>query len=69
MPHDHSKNLCTYEAATPEMIDGAIKSTLAAQKEWESLPWNDRAAIFLKAADLVAGKYRCVDSSFVSRLR
>ena len=36
----------------------AIEGALAAKKEWEALPWNDRAAIFLKAADLVSGKYR-----------
>jgi 1-pyrroline-5-carboxylate dehydrogenase len=31
---------------------------MAAKTDWESLPWDDRAAIFLKAADLVSGKYR-----------
>lgn len=36
----------------------AIDGALAAKAEWESMPWNDRAAIFLKAADLVSGKYR-----------
>ena len=36
----------------------AIEGALAAKKEWEALPWNDRAAIFLNAADLVSGKYR-----------
>lgn len=36
----------------------AIDGALAAKVEWEAMPWNDRAAIFLKAADLVSGKYR-----------
>lgn len=31
---------------------------MKAKSTWENLPWNDRAAIFLKAADLVSGKYR-----------
>lgn len=36
----------------------AIESALAAKSTWESLPFADRAAIFLKAADLISGKYR-----------
>ncbi|ORX36362.1 delta-1-pyrroline-5-carboxylate dehydrogenase [Kockovaella imperatae] len=58
MPHDHAKHLCTYHTATPEIVDSAIKGALAGKQEWEEMPWADRAAIFLKAADLVAGKYR-----------
>ena len=58
MPHDHASHLCTYHTATPEIVDSAIKGALAGKEEWESMPWADRAAIFLKAADLVAGKYR-----------
>jgi 1-pyrroline-5-carboxylate dehydrogenase len=42
------------EATASTAIDGA----LAAKEEWESMPWNDRAAIFLKAADLVSKKYQ-----------
>ena len=58
MPHDHANHLASYHAATPEIVEGAIKDALAAKEAWEELPWADRAAIFLKAADLVAGKYR-----------
>jgi len=58
MPHDHANHLASYHAATSEMVEGAIKDALAAKDAWEELPWADRAAIFLKAADLVAGKYR-----------
>jgi len=36
----------------------AIEDALAAKGEWENMPWHDRAAIFLKAADLISGKYR-----------
>ena len=50
--------MARYHSATPEIIDSAIKSALKAKQEWESMPWNDRAAIFLKAADLLSGKWR-----------
>ena len=58
MPHNHGQNLCTYHSATPETVQSAIDGALAAKPEWEDMPWADRAAIFLKAADLLAGKYR-----------
>lgn len=58
MPHDHASHLCTYHAATPGMVDDAIKGALAGKSAWEEMPWADRAAIFLKAADLIAGRYR-----------
>ncbi|PPR04647.1 hypothetical protein CVT24_011865 [Panaeolus cyanescens] len=58
MPHDHSRHLCTYHEADDATVASAIDGALAAKSEWESLPWSDRAAIFLKAADLVSGKYR-----------
>ena len=58
MPHDHAKHLCTYHQADEATVAAAIDGALAAKKEWEAMPWNDRAAIFLKAADLVRGKYR-----------
>ncbi|KAF5388284.1 hypothetical protein D9615_000828 [Tricholomella constricta] len=58
MPHDHARHLCAYHEADKATVASAIEGSLAAKAEWESMPWNDRAAIFLKAADLVAGKYR-----------
>ncbi|KAJ8072850.1 1-pyrroline-5-carboxylate dehydrogenase [Marasmius tenuissimus] len=58
MPHDHANNICTYHEADPDTVAKAIDGALAAKAEWESIPWNDKAAIFLKAADLVSGKYR-----------
>jgi 1-pyrroline-5-carboxylate dehydrogenase len=58
MPHDHARHLCTYHGADQTTVAAAIDGALAAKAEWESMPWNDRAAIFLKAADLVSGKYR-----------
>ncbi|KAF7291018.1 Delta-1-pyrroline-5-carboxylate dehydrogenase [Mycena chlorophos] len=58
MPHDHARNICSYHEADSATVTQAIEGALAAKAEWEALPWNDRAAIFLKAADLVSGKYR-----------
>ncbi|KAK0190404.1 delta-1-pyrroline-5-carboxylate dehydrogenase [Armillaria mellea] len=58
LPHDHANHLCTYHEADPATIASAIDGALAAKAEWEGMPWADRAAIFLKAADLVSGKYR-----------
>lgn len=58
LPHDHANHLCTYHEADPATLDLAIAGALGAKAEWEAMPWNDRAAIFLKAADLVSGKYR-----------
>jgi 1-pyrroline-5-carboxylate dehydrogenase len=58
VPADHSKRLCEYHEADPATLSAAIDGALAGKEAWETLPWNDRAAIFLKAADLVSGKYR-----------
>ena len=58
MPHDHARHLCTYHEAGEAEVTAAIEGALAAKAEWESMPWPDRAAIFLKAADLVSKKYR-----------
>jgi 1-pyrroline-5-carboxylate dehydrogenase len=57
-PSDHAKHLCEYHEADQATVARAIDGALAAKSAWESLPWSDRAAIFLKAADLVSGKYR-----------
>jgi len=47
-----------YHEADEATVAKAIEGALAAKADWEGMPWNDRAAIFMKAADLVAGKYR-----------
>jgi 1-pyrroline-5-carboxylate dehydrogenase len=44
--------------ASKEQVSAAIESALKAKKDWENTPFVDRAAIFLKAAELVTGKYR-----------
>jgi 1-pyrroline-5-carboxylate dehydrogenase len=57
-PHEHDHTLATYHKAGRAEIDRAIESALAAKRDWEKLAWQDRAAIFLKAAELLAGPYR-----------
>ncbi|KAI0065810.1 delta-1-pyrroline-5-carboxylate dehydrogenase [Artomyces pyxidatus] len=58
IPSDHARHLCTYHEADEATVAAAIDGALAAKEEWESMPWSDRAAIFLKAGDLVSKKYR-----------
>jgi acyl-CoA reductase-like NAD-dependent aldehyde dehydrogenase len=60
IPSNHSTNLCVYHEADQATVAAAIDGALAAKAEWENMPWNDRAAIFLKAADLVSTKYRYI---------
>lgn len=50
MPHKHAQALCTFSTTSPEQVDQAIKSALAAKPEWENMPFSDRAAIFLKVS-------------------
>ncbi|KAI9173247.1 1-pyrroline-5-carboxylate dehydrogenase [Blastocladiella emersonii ATCC 22665] len=50
--------LCTYEEADVQLLGQAIEGALAARAKWEAMPFADRAAVFLKAADLLAVKYR-----------
>ena len=58
MPHDHQHVLADYHMAGEEEVRLAIKAAMDARKQWQSLRWEQRAAIFLKAAELLAGKYR-----------
>ncbi|KAL8745737.1 MAG: hypothetical protein Q9190_002145 [Brigantiaea leucoxantha] len=57
-PSNHSSVVCKYDNNTASDVSKAIESALAAKSAWESMPFADRAAIFLKAADLISGKYR-----------
>lgn len=57
-PHDHQKVLGEYYIAGEKELLMAIEAAEAAKKEWENMPWEHRATIFLKAADLLTGKYR-----------
>ena len=57
-PHDHQHLLGTYSLAEKEHVYHAIESALEARKAWSQLSFEQRATIFLKAADLLAGPYR-----------
>ncbi len=57
-PHDHQHVLGQYSMATAEHVNMAIDAALAAREEWAAMPWHQRVAIFLKAADLLAGPFR-----------
>lgn len=57
-PHELSHKLGTYYHAEKKHVQQAIDAAAAAKKDWEHMPWADRAGIFLKAADLLAGPYR-----------
>lgn len=57
-PHDHKHLLATYHDGDASHVNAAIDAALAAKANWENLPWEQRAAIFLKAAELIAGPYR-----------
>lgn len=57
-PHDHKKVLGFYNHGEAKHVTDAINAALAARQKWADLPWEHRAAVFLKAADLLAGPYR-----------
>ena len=57
-PHDHKHKIGIFNLAEKSQIEMAIESALAAKENWSNLPWNHRVAIFLKAAELLAGPYR-----------
>ena len=57
-PHDHKHIVGTYHTANQEDVELAISSALEARESWSQLPWEQRAGIFLKAAELIAGPYR-----------
>ncbi|MDX2062188.1 MAG: L-glutamate gamma-semialdehyde dehydrogenase [Bacteroidia bacterium] len=57
-PHDHRHLLGHYSRGTKVHFEQAVAAALAAKPAWEALSWEHRASIFLKAADLMATKYR-----------
>ncbi|GAB1857689.1 L-glutamate gamma-semialdehyde dehydrogenase [Flavobacteriaceae bacterium MHTCC 0001] len=57
-PHDHKHVVGTYHLAEQTHVENAITTALEARKTWSQIPWEQRAAIFLKAAELIAGPYR-----------
>ncbi|MEP2936873.1 MAG: L-glutamate gamma-semialdehyde dehydrogenase [Gilvibacter sp.] len=57
-PHDHKHHLGTYHKARKQDAQVAIDTALEARKKWANMPWQQRAGIFLRAAELIAGPYR-----------
>ena len=58
MPHNHKHKLATLYLCGEKEVNMAIEANLAAQKKWAAMPWEERVAIFQKAADLVTGPWR-----------
>ena len=58
IPHNKNHVLATYHMAGEEEVRMAIEAALEAKKEWAKMPWNHRASIFLKAAELLSGPWR-----------
>ena len=59
-PHRHAHVLAESYEATPDLVSAAVTAALKAKREWSHTPFAERAAIFLRAAELLAGKYRHV---------
>jgi len=57
-PHNHAKVIGSYSEGDASHVEAAIEAALDAKEAWANLPWEDRAAIFLRAADLLAGPFR-----------
>ncbi len=57
-PHDNKKIVGTYSVCNSGHVESAINTALEIKDEWTNMPWQDRASIFLKVADLIAGPYR-----------
>ncbi|PWL30464.1 MAG: 1-pyrroline-5-carboxylate dehydrogenase [Fluviicola sp. XM-24bin1] len=57
-PHDHQKVLGHYNVGDASHVEAAIDAAMNAREAWANLPWEQRAAVFLRAADLLAGPYR-----------
>lgn len=57
-PHEHKHVVGHYHTADKKHVELAISDCLESRKAWANLPWEQRAAVFLKAAELIAGPYR-----------
>src|SRR5262245_19040230 len=58
MPHDHRHVLADWHKASRAQVAEAVAAAGRAHREWASWPWEDRAAVFLKAGELLAGRWR-----------
>src|SRR3984885_13520501 len=57
-PHELSHTLGYFHRSNKEQVESAITAALHAKTSWEQMNWENRASVFLKAADLLAGRYR-----------
>ncbi len=60
LPHNHRHAVATFHRGNAATVNRAIAAAAAARPSWAAMPWEARAAVFLRAADLLAGKYRQV---------
>lgn len=58
MPHDHQHVLGDFHLAGEQELEAAVRAARGAKADWENASWDERAAVFLRAADLLAGPYR-----------
>jgi 1-pyrroline-5-carboxylate dehydrogenase len=59
-PHNHRHILAQYHKAGEQEVQAAIDAALKAKADWQNMPWNERAAVFLRAAELISTKYRYI---------
>ena len=57
-PHDNKKSVGSFSICDEKHVHEAINNSLSVKNSWTNTPWEDRASIFLKAAELIAGPYR-----------
>ncbi|MEQ1856865.1 MAG: L-glutamate gamma-semialdehyde dehydrogenase [Longimicrobiales bacterium] len=60
MPHEHGHVIARAHRAGPKEVEAAVTAALGARHDWSRTPWEERAAVFMRAADLLAGPYRQV---------
>ncbi len=58
LPHDHRRSVATFHKGSADTVNQAVAAAAAARPEWADMPWEARASIFLRAAELLAGRYR-----------
>jgi 1-pyrroline-5-carboxylate dehydrogenase len=63
MPTEHKHVLANYHQVTEKEVKMAIDAAMAAKKQWEEMPWVERASIMMKAAELLSKKYRYILSA------
>ncbi len=60
MPHDHAHQLGVFHQAGPDEVAAALDASAAAKAEWAAMPWEERAAIFLRVGEMLATTHRDV---------